>query len=61
MSDHKLIDERVEELTVVEMQVAAADGASGDFNNHILVVDDLWFGSVHCLLSELILCLFLSV
>jgi hypothetical protein len=32
--------------TVVKMQVTAADSTSSNLDNHIRVVDDLWFGGV---------------
>jgi hypothetical protein len=34
---------------MVQVQVAAADGAAGDLENHIAVFEDLGFGAVDCL------------
>jgi len=33
---------------MVQVQVAAADGAAGDLKNHIAVFEDLRFGAVDC-------------
>lgn len=40
---------QLDDGAVVQVQVAATDGAAGDFEDHIPVFEDLGFGAVDCL------------
>jgi hypothetical protein len=37
---------QLDDSAMVEVQVAAADGAAGDLQDHVAVLEDLGFGAV---------------